>query len=98
MPTTAAAAEATAQPITVTWRDLQFEVAPRDRWTLRAIEAIRDGDWLVAVHRLLGDEQWQRFTTADPEPVAADLADFVTALAQALGFADEGESSASSDS
>lgn len=89
MPSKAAVAEATTDTVEVTWREQTFTVPVR--WTIRTLEAVRKGDWMDAVPRLLGPEQWARFADADPEPVLDDLGDLIGAISRALGFTDQGE-------
>lgn len=96
MPTKAATeAEARDESVTVEWRDLKFDLpTDRDEWPAEAALALEDGKYLVAIRALIPPDQFAALMATGPK--VKDFANLTDAVAQALGFADAGESPASS--
>lgn len=83
----AAEAEATGSPLLFEWGGEQFEIQPRDAWSLETIEAAESGRYASAVRGLVGERQWARLKRQK----GVNPVDLFVALTAALGFADPGE-------
>lgn len=81
---------------TVTHNGLEFTIPlSRMDWTVDAIEALEDGKAATIIRELVQPAQWAAFKAT--RPTGRDLAKVSNLIAVKLGFADVGESPASSD-
>lgn len=83
------------ETVTVKWRDLdEFEVpTDRDAWPFEAHLALEESKFFVVLRELLPPRTLAQFRAT--RPTGKDAADLFNAIAEALGFSDSGESSAS---
>ena len=90
-------AEATgAKTAVVKWRGHEFEVATEyDDWSVDFVESLEEGKAVGIVRGALGPADWR--SVKEQNLKMRDLSELANLIAQALGFGEAGESSASSD-
>lgn len=88
-------AEANGDPCTFEFRGETFTVSRhRDEWTLDFLESLEEGKAVGIIRGALGADQWRTVRGMDLKVKDAD--ELSNLIAKAMGFADVGESTASS--
>lgn len=89
-------AEANGNTTTVDFRGQKFTIPlDYDDFTVDFLESIEEGKTVGIVRGALGTRQWQRVRSMNLK--IKELAPLAEDIAKAMGFADTGESPASSD-
>lgn len=93
--TDAREAEAAGLPGSFEFRGETFTVSRnRDEWTLDFLESMEEGKSVGIIRGALGTDQWRVVRSMDLKVKDAD--ELTDLIAKAMGFADMGESEASS--
>jgi hypothetical protein len=88
-------AEATGQPASFEFRGEAFTVSrDRDEWTLDFLESLEEGKSVGIIRGALGPAQWRIVKSMGIK--VKDANELSDLIAKAMGFADVGESEASS--
>ena len=82
--------------LTIKFRDLTFTIPlDRDEWPVLAQLALEDGKDLSTIRALVKSDEWRRFMATSPKN--KDAAELMTAISEAIGAREPGESTASTD-
>lgn len=80
----AAASEALAESVPVTFKGHTYGVIPSSEWPLEAIEAFEDGKVATFVRSILPADDYAAFKATSPK--VSDLGPFVEAIRKGLGI------------
>jgi hypothetical protein len=84
MPRSAAAAEALAESIPVTFQGETYQIPPTSEWGYDILEAFEEGRLVAFFKALLGPEQHEKFRAKRPKLAAVN--EFAGEVQKALGI------------
>lgn len=77
--------DAMKQPLSITWRDLKFEVAPFDDWALSFSHHMERERLTLALECALGPTQYGLFMASDPAPRLTEAQQLIVQITTAAG-------------